>query len=341
MSNDVHNAATGALDLDDAAAAILGTWEDAGEPSTPETEEATDETVDETIAEESEEVEENDESVQSEEVTEDPDELESDQDQEEDADESEIELNFDDDTLVEIPVDGETKQASIRDLKRLYGQEASLTQKSQSLATERKLATEATAKADAQLQAMLARAQERFKPYQEIDMLVASSQMTPEDFAALRQEARAAESDLSFLTQEADSFYSDIQSQNQAKQAKDVKNCVEVLKREIPDWSNDLYNDIRNHAIASGLPEQAVNQYADPHVLMVLHKAMLYDRTKIVAKTKKARAPSKILRSKKAPPAAADVKVRRQAEAQERLRQSPSGGNDIDDIAAALMANWE
>jgi hypothetical protein len=343
MSNDnvqdTFDSGTTALDLDGAADAILDNWKDAEEEDQPSIEgnlEATEETTDETQVEDSGEIEDDEETEEDVESDEDPVDEES-----EETEEEVEEVDLSDDTIVELTVDGETKQASLKELKRLYGQEASLTRKSQETANQKKEANEALQRADASLQAMLTRAQDRYKPYEEVDMLVASRQMNPDDFAALRAEAKAAESDLKFLTEEADSFYGELREKQAVQTRESAKQCIEVLQNEIPDWSNDLYNDIRKHAIQSGLPEQAVNQYTDPTVIKLLHKAMLFDRTKQVAKTKKLKAPLKVLRSKKAPPSKTDVKVSKQKAAQERLRNSASGGNDLDDIAAAIMSNWE
>ncbi len=338
------------LNVDDAAEAILGNWEDAEELS-EENQEATEETTAETEVDESVETEDETEEYESEEDDEDPvseqDETEEqDEDQDEDYEESveedeqqeEETLVLEDDHLVEISVDGEVKQASVKDLKRLYGQEASLTRKSQEVASQRKEAEERIQKADASLQAMLHRAQERFKPYQEVDMLVASKNMSAEDFTALRTEAKQAEDDYKFLTEEADKFYGYIQEKQNAAKAEEAKECIKVLQREVPDWSNALYNDIRQYAISQGLPEAAVNQYADPNVIMLLNKARMYDQTKKVATVKKAKAAKKVLRSKKAPPSKADIKKREQ---QKKIDAIKANSNDLDVIADALMSNWQ
>ena len=329
-----------ALTIDDAADAILGNWEDAAELSDDE-QEATDETTDETDVEDSD-IEDTDD-LESAEDDEDPEEDDTEEatedDQEEEQDESEAELvEFDDDTLVEISVDGESKQASIKDLKRLYGQEASLTRKSQEAASQRKSADEQMQKADASLQAMISRAQERYKPYSEVDMLVASKNMSAEDFTQLRAESRQAEEDLKFLTEEADGFYGYVQQQQAQAQQEQAKDCVQVLQREIPDWNNTLYNDIRQYAITNGLPEQAVNQYADPNVIMLLNKARMFDQTTKVATVKKAKAAKKVLRTKRAPPTKTDITRERQRKNVERLR---SANNDLDNIADVIMSNWE
>jgi hypothetical protein len=74
---------------------------------------------------------------------------------------------------------------------------------------------------------------------------------------------------------------------------------------------------------------------------MLLHKAMMFDKSKQVAKTKKAKAPTKILRSKKAPPSKTDIKVSKQKAARDRLVSNPPKGNDLDSIADYLVSNWD
>ena len=343
MSNDnvqdTFDSGTTALDLDGAADAILDNWKDAEEEDQPSIEgnlEATEETTDETEVEDSGEIEDDEETEEDVESDGDPVDEES-----EETEEEVEELNLSDDTIVELTVDGETKQASLKELKRLYGQEASLTRKSQETANQKKEANEALQRADASLQAMLTRAQDRYKPYEEVDMLVASRQMNPDDFAALRAEAKEAESDLKFLQEEANGFYGELQQKQAVQQQESAKHCIEVLKEKLPEWNTDLYNDIRQHAINSGLPAEAVNTYTDPNVIMLLHKAMMFDKSKQVAKTKKAKAPTKILRSKKGQPSKTDIKVSKQKAARDRLNSNPPKGNDLDSIADYLVSNWD
>lgn len=325
--------------IDDAAEAILGMWEDAEELS-EENQEAEVEAADETEAADTEE-DENEEDLESDEDDEDPDEDAEEDDEEasdEDDDDSEEVQVIDEESLVEIVIDGETKQASVKDLKRLYGQEASLTRKSQEMASQRKLADDQMQKADASLQAMLSRAQERYKPYSEVDMLVASKQMTADDFTALRAEARQAEEDLKFLSEEADNFYGYVKQQQGESLKQQATECIKVLQQDVPDWNNDLYNDIRSYAISQGLPEDQVNQYADPNVIKLLNKARMFDQTKKVATVKKAKAAKKILRSKKAPPNNAELKQQNQ---QRKVDQLRANANDLDNIADVIMSNWQ
>ena len=198
-------------DMFDASEAILDRWTD-GENLSEENEEleATDDSIVGETDEETSDTYDDDEDLEEVEDTEedpDTDDTEDEDEPETDQEDDETEVELSDDTLVEIQVDGEAKQASLKDLKRLYGQEASLTRKSQETAAKRKEAEEALAKADISYRKLLERAEARMKPYAEVDMLVASRQMSTEDFAALRREAQEAEKDLKFLQEEANAFY--------------------------------------------------------------------------------------------------------------------------------------
>lgn len=338
------------LDIDEAADVILGQWTDGEDLSgDTEDEDATSEDLNETevTEDEIEDTEEDDESDDNLDDPDDTDELddedvETDEDDEEDDEEP---LAASDDQIVDINVNGESKQVSVKDLKRLYGQEASLTKKSQDLANQRKQSDESLAQTQLSYQKLLERAEARFKPYADIDMLVASRQMDPDTFAQLRQDAKQAEEDLTFLKEESNTLVSQ-QQQQFAEQSKEAAaNCVQVLQEQLPDWGNELYSDIRNYAVKSGLPQEQVDQYTDPQVIMLINKARLYDQSKQSAKSKKAKAKltksksgkTKVLSSRKAP-------VSKEASA-ERKRQAAiknlHGHSDLDDIAAALMSGWK
>ena len=342
-----------ALDLNDAADAILNRWEDAEKPSEDEEVEATTEDVDETDveeveteeAEELEEVEEYDDDPDEEEETE--DEEVDDEDEEEDDTTEEVKVASDD-TIVEVKVNGETQQVSVKDLKRLAGQEASLTRKSQDLAEQRKVAEEDFARTNAAYQKLLDRAKERLKPYSEMDMLIAQSQMDVETFAQLRQDAKQAEEDVKFLEEESNSLLKDMQAKRQTAVQAAAKDCIRVLEEQMPDWGNDLYNDIRTYAVKQGLPQHEVDQYTDPNVIMLINKARLYDETKAAAQTKKAKAKvtkktkkTKVLSSKKSPPTKTQIKKANAEKARMKLRDNPKYGGGMDDVTEALMARWE
>ena len=340
-----------ALDLNDAADAILNRWEDAEKPSEDEEVEATTEDVEETDVEEVE-TEEAEELADEEEDETDPDEEtedeEDDDEDEEDDDTTEEVTIASDDTIVEVKVNGETEQVSVKDLKRLAGQEASLTRKSQDLADQRKIAEEDFAKTTASYQKLLDRAKERLKPYSDMDMLIAQSQMDVETFAQLRQDAKQAEEDVKFLEEESNALLQDMQAKRQSAVQAAAKDCIRVLEEQMPDWGNDTYNDIRTYAVKQGLPQHEVDQYTDPNVIMLINKARLYDETKAAAQSKKAKAKvtkktkkTKVLSSKKSPPTKTQIKKAAADKARQKLRNNPKYGGGMDDVTEALMARWE
>ena len=320
-------------DIDSASEALLARWEDAEKPSEQETDVAT-EPADEETEQLDQEAEEDEADFEDVEADEDPEEEEDAEETEEDDAE---EITLDDDTLVEIMVDGEAQQASIAQLKRLYGQEASLTRKSQDVAKQRKEAEEAIGKTNVVLQRMLEKAEERYKPYSEVDMLVASKSMTTEDFAQLRKEAQTAADDVKFLREEADTYFKQLQAEQQQAMQVQAREAVKVLQEDIPEWSNSLYDDIRAFAVSQGLPEEQVNTIIDPAVIKILNKARLFDQAKKITTTKKKRTSKKVLRATKAPNTEANEKAKRMKTSRAKLRNS----NDMDDIAEALLSRWE
>lgn len=343
MSNNVQqdpNSEPVALSMDDAADAILGRWTD------PDEDQASEDALEAT--EEDNIVDETDDTSSENEVDEDDttEEVETDPEEEEEVVEEEEEVEpvaaLSDETMIDIQIDGETKQASVKDLKRLYGQEASLTRKSQETAASRKQAEEAIQKADANYRKMLERAEERWKPYSEVDMMIAAKQMSNEDFAQLRNEAKLAEDDLKFLKEESNKFYEDLKAEQTTQMQTAAKECIKTLQAEVPDWSNDLYNDIRSYAVTQGLPSEQVDTIVDPNVIQILNKARLYDAgKKVAAKKKAAKAPVKVLRSKKSPTNINEGKVKRQAAAMKALNDSSGLSGDLDAIADVLMNRWE
>ena len=348
MNNEQNvNSEPQALDVDDAADAILGRWDDGETLSEVEVEDATSEDLAETEVDEDEIDDEEDD--QDELDLEDPDEDETtDEDVQEDEDEDDEEddepLAASDDQIVDIAVNGESKKVSVKDLKRLYGQEASLTKKSQDLATQRKQSEEQLAQTQMSYQKLLERAEARYKPYADIDMLVASREMDAETFSQLRQDAKQAEDDLKFLQEESGQLVSQAQQQHQQATREAAADCVKVLQEQLPDWGNELYSDIRDYAVKSGLPKDQVDQYTDPQVIMLINKARLYDQSKESANSKKAKAKlkksksgKKVLSSKKAPPSKKTIQKANQQKQMDML----SGAKDLDDIADALMSRWE
>lgn len=342
LSTDDTPQTQGALSVEEAADAFLNRWnDDAEELSETTDEQAQDDQPDVTEDDQPEEDEE--EYDTEEEVEEDPSEEDEDAEYEEDDDEvEEEETEADeeaevapDDMVVEIQIGEEVKAVSVSDLKRLYGQEASLTRKSQQVADQRKEAETSAQKYAASLEVLIGKAEEQWKPYAEVDMLMASKTMDANEFAQLRKEAQAAYENYKFLTEEADKFTEDIQNRQKEAQAEAAKEAVKVLQDRIPDWSNRLYDDIRSYAIAQGMDAETVNNITDPSAIDLINKARLYDNGKKVATKKVKRKAKRVVRSRKSPNIKADTKAKRDREMVAKLQSG-----DVDDVTAAIMSRW-
>lgn len=206
-------------------------------------------------------------------------------DQDEDADNASLEAS--DAHVVKFTVDGEEQTVSVKDLKRLYGQEASLTRKSQEVAAARKAADAEGERYMVSAQKLLTKAEDRFKPFERIDWMVAQQKLKPDEFQALREEARAAHTDLEFLKAETDDVLGSMQADRAAQAAVTAKETITVLERDIPGWNREVYDKVRTFAVDTGMPAEMVNTIVDPAPLKIIHMAMRYAELKAKASQKK------------------------------------------------------
>lgn len=294
IREDVDDTNTGSLNSDDATDAFLNRWTDPEEASEGE-DGANSKSEDETKTDE-EEIENVDEDTD-EGAEEDPDDSES----EDSKEDKPLKFVEDEDMAIKYTVDGEEKTATIKDLKRLAGQESALTRKSQEVATQRKAADERGAQHLAGLTKLLDRAEEKYKPYAEIDFLVASTQMPKEDFQAVREAALEAYGDVKFLTEELGGFMQELENKRVTAFNEGAKECIAALsdpEKGIPGWGQPMYDELRSYAVKGGMSQEVINQITDPAVFKLLHKAMQYDKIKTVSTKKKATAPKKVLKQK-------------------------------------------
>ena len=332
------------LDLDDAADVFLDGWKD-DEKGLPESAEKEEENVvdaseQEQVDDEAEEAVEPEESETDPEETEEETEADDDGETEGEEDESSEEeqeperKTLDDNAVVKVKVDDEELEVSVKDLKRLYGQEAALTKKSQQVAAKRKEVEQESMKTAAILDKLYNKAAEKWKPYSEIDMLVASKQLDADQFAALRAEAQAAYEEFRFVSEEANAFIQEAQAKQQATMKEQAAEAVKVLKERIPTWSNQTYDAIREYAINRGMSADIVNNLVDPIAIELIHKARMYDESKKIAVKKKVNTPKKVVKTT-APSKDLAGDAKKQAVAN---RFKASG--DLDDAAEFFLNRW-
>jgi len=247
-----------------------------------------------------------------------------------------------DDAEIEIKVGDEVKKATLKDLKRLYGQEASLTQKSQKLAEAQRIAEATHTQATAALNALIGKAAERFKPYADMDWLVLSQRMNTEDFQALRADAAAAQADLTFLQTELDQTVAKQRDAAQAAHRQAAAEAIKVLQDPttgIKDFGAPVYNEMLQFASSHGLPEVA--QMTNPHALKLVHMAMLYAKgqkattTAAEKVTKAVQQATRVLNPKTSSASTTQASATKNS-AMRNLRNSGS----VEDAADAFLASF-
>jgi hypothetical protein len=247
------------------------------------------------------------------------------------------------DAVVKIKIDGQEVTATVKDLKRLYGQEASLTRKSQEAAELKKRAEDVATRHVTGLEALLARAKEQAAPYANINFLALTKDpnVSSEELSALSDAANRAFDNVRYLETELDGVIKAAQEQRQQQMMVAAREAIKTLtdpKNGIPGWNEQMYNDIRSFAVSSGMDAQVVNEMVDPVAFKILHMAMQYQKGKTaVTKTKKIDktpkriikgTPDEVVKSAKSDPKRAMMK---------KLQQSGS----VDDAADAFLAQWE
>jgi hypothetical protein len=235
---------------------------------------------------------------------------EDDKEDEGDDDKSTIEIK--DDHKFKITVDGQEQEFTLGSLKRLAGQEASLTRKSQEAAELRKTVEADQAKNIAAYDVMLKRSTERANQYRELPwtQLMKDPNVPADQLAALQDEAKKALEDEAFLKNELDGFMQKVSADQLKVRQETARECLKAINtpdspHHIKGWNEALYNDIRAFATEQGLNKEMVNNLTDPGAFKILHMAMQFKRGAAKVQTTKVnKTPTKIVKNSASAPAA-------------------------------------
>lgn len=309
-------------DIEDAINAFMREPEDDENLSTDDVSEET--TEDDT------EVDEVDEDDQEEEGSDtDPDESESD-----DEDEAPKAKVADDEAEVTVTVEGAEHRVSVKDLKRLYGQEAALTQKSQAIAAQRRSLEDQGLYLAKILDGRHKEALTKVAKYKDVDLFRASRELEPEDFDALRSAKEHAESELVAIEREGKEFVQRAQGQRNQHLREQAKESLKVITKVIPDWNDDVYSKVSAYAVSQGMDADVVGQIVDASAIIMMHKAWQFDQSQSKKETvqkKISKTPKKVLKSSGDPVDRATSKIK-------SLRRDAANTGDVDDVAALFLA---
>lgn len=257
-----------------------------------------------------------------------------------------------DDDEVEITVDGETRKASVKDLKRLYGQEAALTRKGQELSATRKAVEEQAQVYNTGLTKMKEAAEARWKEFEAVDYLLAKDRMDAQSFTNLREAATKAYQEYKFFDEELKGHAQKQQQEGVQRLQVAAKECVKALTSDVREdgssnphkiegWNDTLYGEIRTFAVSElGADAQAFNTLVDPVAMKTLWMALQYAKAQKAAKTTTkpkpvVQAPKKVMSDRQAPEEGG-TKSSKQKAALARLRSEGS----IDAGADAFLASF-
>jgi len=279
---------------EEAANTILNMWESPNDQPTDEETETTvdeegveDEVTEDTVTEEEDEVE--NEEVSEEEA---PEEVEETEEGEEEVEEAEV-------PVYTIKVDGEEIEVDIDELKSGYQRQSDYTRKSQALAEERKHneAIQTERLRLEQERQMYANGLQMLKEQQDAKLTEFNTidwenlkEEDPYQYMLKKDEYRDAQEKASNTVQQQQ-IVQQQQAQAQAQsRATYVQNEYAKLIEALPEWNDSnstIKEDIQKFAVSSGYAPEEVDQLADHRSVLILKKAMEFDKLTDKVKPKK------------------------------------------------------
>lgn len=217
-----------------------------------------------------------------------------------------------DETYVKIKEGDTEHEVPVKELKRLWGQEAALTRRSQEVAEVRRVVEDERAKNVAAYDVLLKRSTERADVYRKLPWteLMRNPDIPTEQLTALQAEAQEALADETFLKNELNGFMQKVTEEQKTARVAAARDCIKALTtsespHHIKGWNEATYNDIRSFATSTGVPAETVNAITDPAAIKILHMAMQFARgqSKVVT-TKVNKTPTKIVKNSASAPAA-------------------------------------
>ena len=286
---------------EDAANQILNMWDSQEQTASEET----DTPVDEEVVEETEEAEEVEEEApeeegQAEEETE-----------EEVEEEEETEIVAEEDLKYTIKVDGEEIEVGIDELKNGYQRQADYTRKSQALAEQRK-ETEAIQSERQKLeqerqmyanglQMLQEQQSSKLQEFENVDWTALKTE-DPYQYMLKKDEYRDAQEKVQNVQQQQILIQQEQADEAQKARAHFVQQEYNRLVEALPEWNDQestIKKDVQEYAKSVGFLPEEINQLADHRSVLVIKKAMEYDKltTKVAPKKKAVKKVPKVQKS--------------------------------------------
>lgn len=117
-----------------------------------------------------------------------------------------------------------------------------------------------------------------------------------------------------------------------------AREAATVLARDIPGWSNDLYQELMLFAVENGSEPEEIAKCVDPVVFKVLHKAMQFDKGQQVVKAKMKRigSPTKVVKPSAKPTSSKSEKDGKKTAVMKKLESGNFDERDLSNSFAFL-----
>jgi len=267
-------------------------------------------------------------------------------------DEGEEEVEVEEEELEEetptytVKAAGEEKQVTLDELMQGYQLGADYTKKTQEVAEQRKAV-------EAEQQAIIEAKQVRdtySQRLQAIEQFLTGNEDSPEDLAAMKEndpigyavkvaEATEKKEQLAQVRAEQQRLAQQQQAEQQQEMAKFVQQEATKLSQILPEFSDpakgeNLRNEIRNYGKSVGFTDNELAQVYDSRHVLILHKAMQYDKlqkSKPAVTKKVSKAPKMVKSGTKVKEGNSDIRKKQM----NKLKQTGKARD-----AAALFENF-
>ena len=281
----------------DAENKILSMWDSQEQTASEETKA----TSDEEVVEETKEAENAEEEAPEEEGQAEEEAEEEVPEESEESEEEEYDVVAEEDLRYTIKVDGEEFDVDIDELKNGYQRQADYTRKSQALAEQRKeteniqsermrLEQERQMYANG-LQMLQEQQTAKLQDFDSVDWETLKKE-DPYDYMLKKDEYRDAQEKVNNAAQQQALIQQEQQDAANQARGQFIQQEYARLVAALPEWNDKdstIKKDIQEYATSVGFRPEEINQLADHRSVLVIKKAMEYDKlTKKVAPKKKA-----------------------------------------------------
>jgi hypothetical protein len=256
------------------------------------------------------------------------------------------EEELEEETRYTVKAAGEEKEVTLEELMQGYQLGADYTKKTQELAENRK-AVEAEARAVQEAKQVRDTYAQRL---QAIEQFLTSGQDSQEDLAAMKEndpigyavkvaELTEKKEQLAQVRAEQQRIAQQQQAEQQQSMAQRVQQEAQKLSQVLPEFSDpakgeQLRSEIRNYGKSAGFTDAELSQVYDSRHVLMLHKAMMYDKlqkSKPAVNKKVAQAPKMVKSGTKVKQGNADIRKKQM----NKLKQTGKARD-----AAALFENF-